>query len=1198
MFNQWTIIAVFFGYLAILFIVALWVERKSTAGIDIGNNPVIYALSFGVYCTTWTYYGSVGKAATSGMLFLTVYLGPTIAILTWWSLLRKMIRLKNVHRITSIADFISTRYNKSRVVAAITTIIAIVGIAPYVALQLKSVISTFAIITRSSESSSGPTGVGLIIVGLMIVFTIIIGVRRLDPTERHQGMVVALVLECVVKLVAFLAAGIFVTYFLFDGIGDILLQASQLPEKTLEKTLYRSAEASMSYYMTWTTYLILSMSAILFLPRQFHIAVIENFEESHIKTAMWLFPLYMFLINIFVFPIAMAGLLLGLPSAAADTFVLELPLQAGQKWLSLFVFLGGFSAAMGMVMISSMTMSTMITNHLLLPIIDRLKDLGFLKRYLLQCRWTAVACYIAMCYLFAHFIGESYMLVNIGMVSFAAVLQFAPAMLGGLFWKKGNICGALSGLISGFVLWFYTLLIPIFVRSGWLGDDLLTEGLFKISALKPESLFGVSTFDPLSHAVFWSILCNSAGYVLGSLLFWIGEKEQTAAGDFVDILETTPVSLSVQGKAFIEIDQKTEEIESLLCQYFPKEEAASLVRRCLLVMGLAGKKKISIVELIELHGEIERHLAGLIGATEAYHGLRNGLSLSPREERALSKTYAEILSDLKLTPQDLKNKVDFFQERHALLTKQAAELQEKVLELNREIEERRQAEQALRGSEGKYYSLVDNINIGVYRASPRRGRFLQANPAMAKIFGYDSLDEFMKVTIKDLYRDGKDRQAFLEGVRRNGFAKDRELAMRRKDGTPIWCSASAAATFNEQGDIEWMDGVLEDVTNRKKLEEQLRHSQKMEAIGTLAGGIAHDFNNILTAVLGYGNLLKMEIDDDEVLNNYVEQILIASEKAANLTQSLLAFSRKQIINPKPVDLNDIVRGIEKLLRRFIGEDIEFRTILSDDKLIVMADSGQIEQVLINLSTNAGDAMPGGGLFTIQTEYLELRENSSGFPKRLVPGEYALITASDTGKGMDEQTIQRIFEPFFTTKEIGKGTGLGLSIIYGIIKQHYGDVHVYSEPGKGTSFKIYFPLIRSEVEDPQQTKQRVMLGGNETILIAEDSPDVRKLMIAVLQQFGYTVIEAVDGEDAVNKFAEQSDDIQLLILDVVMPKMNGKEALDGMRAIRKDIKAIFASGYTADIIQRKGILEAGVGFLPKPVMPHVLLSVIRETLDTG
>jgi len=385
MFNPLTVIGFFCFYIGILFVIALWVERKSVEGRNIGNNPLVYSLSLAIYCTTWTFYGSVGKAATSGMLFLTIYLGPTLGIIVWWIVLRKLIRIKNIHRITSIADFISARYNKSQRVAAIATVIALTGIVPYMALQLKAVISTFELITaQNNTDATSLIGqyVGPIIVGLMVLFTIAFGARRLDPTERHQGMVVAMAAESVVKLIAFLAAGIFITYFMFNGFSDIFYRLTESP---VRKLLYTD-ESSISFYITWTTYLILAMSAIIFLPRQFHIAVVENFDENHIRTAMWLFPLYMLLINIFVFPIAIGGLLQGFPVQSADTFVLSLPLHAGQKWLSLLVFIGGFSAATGMIMISTMTMSIMVTNHLLLPVLEWIKQLGFLRRYLLQCQ--------------------------------------------------------------------------------------------------------------------------------------------------------------------------------------------------------------------------------------------------------------------------------------------------------------------------------------------------------------------------------------------------------------------------------------------------------------------------------------------------------------------------------------------------------------------------------------------------------------------------------------------------------------------------------------------------------------------------------------------------------------------------------------------------------------------------------------------
>ncbi|SHO47972.1 PAS domain S-box-containing protein [Desulfopila aestuarii DSM 18488] len=534
------------------------------------------------------------------------------------------------------------------------------------------------------------------------------------------------------------------------------------------------------------------------------------------------------------------------------------------------------------------------------------------------------------------------------------------------------------------------------------------------------------------------------------------------------------------------------------------------------------------------------------------------------------------------------------------VSQREAELEKKVAELEAQLEERKQVEIALRDSEWKFRTLVENLNIGVFRNTVEGGRIVQTNTAMAKIFGYDSVQDFYGISVTELYLDMVDRQKFLEEMRTNGFVKDRLIAMRKKDGTPIWCSVTAVAHYDSEGRMECSDGVLEDVTERKRLEEQLRHSQKMEAIGTLTGGIAHDFNNMLTAILGYANLLKLKVVEDPILNNYVEQILTSSEKAAHLTKSLLAFSRKQIINPRPVNLNEVVSGVEKLLMRVIGEDIEFKTILADRDLVVMADSGQMEQILLNLATNARDAMDDGGRLIIETSLAGVIPQRGGLPNTLEPGNYAVISVSDTGGGMDEAMCQRIFEPFYTTKEMGRGTGLGLSIVYGIIRQHRGDIQVYSEPGAGTTFKIYLPIAEQSAGISDEAMvETPLVGGNETILVAEDNDDVRNLMCSMLQQFGYTVIEAVDGEDAVEKFSRHIDEVDLLLLDVVMPRMNGKECLDKIRAMNDRVPVIFSSGYTADIIHAKGIHEEGAGFIQKPVQPQAMLSLIREILqDAG
>lgn len=536
--------------------------------------------------------------------------------------------------------------------------------------------------------------------------------------------------------------------------------------------------------------------------------------------------------------------------------------------------------------------------------------------------------------------------------------------------------------------------------------------------------------------------------------------------------------------------------------------------------------------------------------------------------------------------------------RERELARRVRELEKELGALRDDIAAKQEVEAALRESESKYRTLVENINIGVFRNTVGQGHIVQTNPAMARIFGYDSVEEFCNVSVVDLYQDVVDRQKFLEEMQANGFVRDRLIAMRKRDGTPIWCSVTAVAHYDRDGNLEFSDGVLEDVTEQKRLEAQLRHSQKMEAIGTLTGGIAHDFNNMLTAILGYANLLQLKMGDDPTLAGYVEQILASSEKAASLTSSLLAFSRKQIITPRAMDLNEIVAGVEKLLIRVIGEDIEFMTKVWPEELVVMADGNQLDQILLNLATNARDAMPDGGILTIETSRIRFNGSYGGEDDSLAlePGDYAVIAVADTGSGMEEETRQRIFEPFYTTKEVGRGTGLGLSMVYGIVRQHRGDIHVYSEPGTGTTFKIYLPLLENGIHGGRTTDGEVPGGGTETILVAEDDPDVRNLMCTMLSQFGYTVIDALDGEDAVAKFTDNRERIDLLLLDVVMPRLNGKECLDRIRAMGGRMPVIFASGYTADIIHAKGIHEDGAGFLQKPVQPRALMTQVRHMLD--
>jgi PAS domain S-box-containing protein len=435
------------------------------------------------------------------------------------------------------------------------------------------------------------------------------------------------------------------------------------------------------------------------------------------------------------------------------------------------------------------------------------------------------------------------------------------------------------------------------------------------------------------------------------------------------------------------------------------------------------------------------------------------------------------------------------------------------------------------------------------------------------------------------FQDGKVHEHNTEVIDKNGqivhFHCTANVALRDEDGK--------AATVIE---------VSRDITEQKKLEQQLIQAQKMEAVGQLAGGIAHDFNNILTVIVGFANLLQMEISKDDSLQNKISPILSAAKRASELTHALLAFSRKQIMNPKPVNINQIIMGIEKFLSRIIGEDIELSVMLTDKDLITMADVNQLEQVLMNLSVNARDAMAEGGKLTVSTGFMKIDEQYIAEHGYGSEGLYAVISVEDTGHGIDRDTKERIFEPFFTTKEVGKGTGLGLAMVYGIIKQHSGYINVYSEADKGTTFKIYLPLIESEFENEKAHEIGLMRKGDETIFVAEDDMQVRNFIKTLLEKHGYKVITAIDGEDAIKVFHKNKENIQLVILDTIMPKKNGQEVFVEIMKISPYMKTIFMSGYTSDIVLKHGKLKSGINFIPKPISPYEFLTKIYELLHNN
>ena len=613
--NNWLVILCALIYLCLLFGIAYYAEHRQRRNRSLINNPYVYALSLAVYCTAWTFYGSVGQASVKGIEFLAVYIGPTIMAALFWPVLRKIIRISKTQRINSLADFISTRYGKNFTLAVVVTVLCMIGIIPYIALQLKAISSSMNILSGTGETA-GLTGIlsdnTFYIALVLTAFIILFGTRSIDASEKHEGLVAAVAFESIIKLVAFLAAGIFITYGLFNGFTDIFSKVSDHPEMR-----HLFSFAGSGSYTTWTGLVILSMLAVVFLPRQFQLAVVENVQEQHLKKAIWLFPLYMLLITLFVLPVAFGGnLLTGGQGVNADTYVLALPLHHGAKALSLFIFIGGFSAATSMIIVETIAISTMMSNNIATPLLLSLRQFrtggdGQLTGPILNIRRASILLIITLAFLYDKLVAQHFTLVSIGMVSFAAVSQLAPAMLGGIYWKHASRQGAIASIITGFGIWFYTAVVPSMANAGVIDLSLVEQGPFGLSWLRPLSLFGMEGMDSVTHCLFWSLFFNILVFVSVSLNSRKSAREIYQAEIFVDIFRhSAPGDNNVvwKGTAYLP------DLTSLLGNFLGHERAEKIMT------GYANRHDIPLdgkkadPRLVTF---AEKVLSGVIGSASA-----------------------------------------------------------------------------------------------------------------------------------------------------------------------------------------------------------------------------------------------------------------------------------------------------------------------------------------------------------------------------------------------------------------------------------------------------------------------------------------------------------------------------------------------------------------------------------------------------
>ena len=660
--NSISLLVILSGYLAVLFYIAYWAEKKGNSKWT--NNPYIYTFSLAVYCTAWTYYGSIGVAADSGLSYLPIYLGPIIIAPSWILILKKIIRISRVNKISSIADFISLRYGNSRFLGAIVTIICLTGIIPYIALQLKAIAETFHVVTKTEIRSFIFDDTTTYVAIALALFASYYGTRYVDASEKRKGIVTAVALESVLKLVFFVIIGVYVTFFVFDGFDDIYQKAS-----LLEHFKEKNSIGGLPQAINWFLLCVLSMFAIFLLPRQFQVGVIENNRENHINTAVWLFPLYLLLFNIFVYPIAWGGnILFEGQEVNSDAYSLLIPQLFNNKTLTVLVFLGGFSAAISMIVVSSIGLSTMVTNNILIPynLLGKLKsDESISSKSILNSRKIGIFSLIILSYFIYRFFGLDYNLVSIGMVAFVIISQLAPAFFGALFWRRGSRLGAIYSIIVGFVVCIYTLLVPYAIGITNSESTFISDGFMGYELLKPFQLFGLDYLQPVPHALFWSMLFNCVTYFAVSVSFKGNYRERNYAEMFVDInkyITNHENAFIWKGTAY------RNDIEKVLIRFLGIERTKRAMNIFNLKYNVDINQELADARLIKFS---ENLLTGHIGTASA----RILISSVVKEEKI---TLPEVLKILEESKENIIINKKYLKPSHKVILQQLENLEEQV----------------------------------------------------------------------------------------------------------------------------------------------------------------------------------------------------------------------------------------------------------------------------------------------------------------------------------------------------------------------------------------------------------------------------------------------------------------------------------------------------------------------------------------
>ena len=1166
MFDGWAILALGIAYIGVLFAIAWTGDRTIRSRKGGEGRPLIYALSLGVYCTSWTFFGSVGLAASTGYDFIPVYIGPILMFAFGWPLILRIIRLSKSQNITSVADFLAARYGKSQAVAAVVTIVAVVGTLPYIALQLKAVvISTEALLVGNlhlPEEWAAVVGFGetaLLAAIALAAFAVLFGTRHIDATEHQDGLMLAVSAESLVKLTAFITVGIFVMVSVFGGIGGFT------------ESLRRSGEVQATFMRpfhggVWLTVTFLSFVCIILLPRQFHVTVVENNSEREIKRARWLFPVYLILINIFVVPIAAAGLLV-FPdrSIDADLFVLSLPISRDANLMTTVAYIGGLSAATAMVIVESIALAIMVCNGLVIPLLLRQRLLEAseqdnLSSVLLIIRRVAILLIVLLGYLVYRALGEAQGLAAIGLISFAAVAQLAPAFFGGLFWRKGTARGAIAGIVAGFSVWAYTLLLPWVVKAGWLGMDILEHGPLGITMLRPQALFFLE-FEPLTHGVLWSIFANVLALVMVSLLRPPEPVERLQAHVFVqdDLPRMAPTPSFRLWRTSITIG----DLQATVARYLGAERA----ERSFAEFGASRNTKLSphAEADIQIIRFTEHLLTSAIGAASS----RLVLSLLLRRSNVGSQSALRLLDDaseaLQYNRDLLQSALD--QVRHGL------SVYDKDLKLicwNRQFRELLDLPADL----GRVGMPLDRI----LRACAERGDF-----------GEGPIDDLVadrlvrlavrKETVQEKLSNGRILEIRTAAMPQGG------VVATYSDITDRVASANALARANENLERRVRERTAEllRVNAALAIAKAKADEANLDKTRFLAAA-SHDLLQPLNAARLYASSLveRPLSEDDGLIARNIDASLAAVE---DILSALIDISRMDAGRLEPeitdVPLDDLFSHLDVEFTPLAREKgLELRVVPSS--LWVRTDRRLLRRVLQNLVANAVKYTSSGVVLV-------------GARRRKGA---VLVQVTDTGRGIPASKHELIFKEFQRLEDSGpeiRGLGLGLSIVERICRVLQMPITVNSRPGHGSTFSILLPsaITRSPAAKPAARGPVQGPIAGCLVLCIDNEPAVLEGMETLLVGWGCKVLTASSGSDALEAVEQAKVVPDIILADYHLDEHTGLEAVIGLReAINADVPVAFITADHSPEVERE-LRARGFALLRKPLKAASLRALMTQ-----